>query len=119
MEDNNILGLHTLLTLQSHSLDLFTDCESFIVFIHDVLETHQLFLIGETHHTFENKSFTIAFCLKESHICIHTWPEINKITADIYLCNYSKNNEHLVKLIAEKITNYFDATIINQSDIYR
>lgn len=119
MEDNNILGLHKLLTLQSNSEKLSVDCKSFISFIQEILLENQLFLVGETHHIFENNSFTVAFCLKESHICIHTWPEINKITADIYLCNYSKNNEHLVLLIAEKITSYFKATIINQSDIYR
>ena len=119
MEDNNILGLHTLLTLQSHSLDLFTDCESFIVFIHEILETHQLFLIGETHHTFENKSFTIAFCLKESHICIHTWPEINTLTMDVYLCNYSQDNSNKVRSIAKDFIAYFEANIVKQIEVER
>jgi S-adenosylmethionine/arginine decarboxylase-like enzyme len=43
--------------------------------------------------------------LAESHLAVHTWPELASVTLDIYACNYSEDNsgkaEHLLNLLAE------------------
>lgn len=30
--------------------------------------------------------------LAESHVAIHTWPEISFVTLDVYVCNVSRDN---------------------------
>ncbi|NJM79014.1 MAG: hypothetical protein HC854_04125 [Flavobacterium sp.] len=60
-----------------------------------------------------------AICLKESHICIHTWPEINRITMDVYLCNYSGDNTEKVRIISKRMVTYFEASVVSSSEIYR
>ena len=35
---------------------------------------------------------TGAVVLAESHLAIHTWPERNGATLDIYVCNYTADN---------------------------
>jgi S-adenosylmethionine decarboxylase len=30
--------------------------------------------------------------LAESHVAVHTWPELDAVTLDIYVCNYSQDN---------------------------
>ena len=115
----NLLGLHVLLTLKTEHISKLTNCHSFIAFVNTLLQENNLELIGQTFHIFENNSFTIAFCLKESHICIHTWPEINQLTTDVYLCNYSCDNTQKVRDISNQITNYFEATIVKQTEIER
>jgi len=35
---------------------------------------------------------TGAVVLAESHLAVHTWPELAAATVDIYVCNYSQDN---------------------------
>jgi S-adenosylmethionine decarboxylase len=114
-----LLGLHTLLTLSTNSGAKLLDYPAFIQKVDSLLDKYGLEKVGNTHFIFDNASFTSAICLKESHICIHTWPEINSITLDVYLCNYQKDNTQIVKNIAEALTLYFEATVITKHEIFR
>lgn len=115
----NLLGLHSLLTLQTFQTEKLKSVSDFTNFLNQTLVNLELEKVGVITHEFENKSFTAAFCLKESHICIHTWPEINSLTTDVYLCNYSSDNTQKVKDISSQITQYFEATIVKQIEIER
>jgi S-adenosylmethionine/arginine decarboxylase-like enzyme len=30
--------------------------------------------------------------LAESHLAIHTWPELGSLTIDVYVCNFTEDN---------------------------
>jgi S-adenosylmethionine decarboxylase proenzyme len=48
---------------------------------------------------------TGALVLAESHLAIHTWPETNSATLDIYVCNVSGDNSAKAEaLYAELVT---------------
>ena len=117
--DQNLLGLHILLTLETQSVEKLMNLKEFNVFSENLLHKYTLDKVGESHHIFQNKSFTAAICLMESHLCIHTWPEINRLTADIYLCNYSQDNTDKVKGIAQDIVRYFEADIVKLTEVKR
>jgi len=52
-------------------------------------------ILGELDYSFEPQGCTILFLLSESHISIHTFPEKNHISFDIYTCRkYTTNNEY-------------------------
>jgi len=120
MQSNqNLLGLHILLTLKTKNESKLKDYKGFVSFINILLAKYDLLKVGESSHVFDNSSFTTAICLMESHICIHTWPEINQLTTDVYLCNYSQDNTERVKAIAEEIRTYFQAEIILKNEIFR
>ncbi|WP_442786860.1 S-adenosylmethionine decarboxylase family protein [Flavobacterium suncheonense] len=112
-------GLHILLTLETDSFSKLTDSLSFIHKTNAVLEQYGLGKVGSITHDFENDSFTVAFCLKESHICVHTWPEYKQLTLDVYLCNYLQDNTQKVKDIAQEYIAYFEAKVIKEFEIYR
>lgn len=118
-QKNAILGLHILQTLQSNNLETLLNYATCIQFINLLLVEFNLEKVGESHFIFENNSFTTAICLKESHICIHTWPEINRITMDVYLCNYSGDNTEKVRTISKRMATFFDATIVSSNEIFR
>lgn len=54
-------------------------------------------------HWFDNQSFSLNIMLSESHLCIHTWPEINYVSVDIFLCNYSRDNSQIAKKLFDEI----------------
>jgi S-adenosylmethionine decarboxylase len=112
-------GLHKLVTLQVNTLQKLTDSEGFITVTNQILNKYNLEQVGTNVHNFDNSSFTIAVCLKESHICIHTWPEFSQLTLDVYLCNYLQDNTAKVRAVTQEYMEYFDAIIIKDFEINR
>lgn len=52
-------------------------------------------ILGEIEHVFLPVGCSIIFLLSESHITIHTFPERNHISFDLYSCRqYEDNNEY-------------------------
>lgn len=112
-------GLHSLLTLNATTNQNLIDLDGFVDFTTMLLEKHQIILVGKATYSFEGGGFTCVFALSESHISCHTWPEFNMATIDIYLCNYSRNNDSAVKQITQEYLNYFKATATDQHLIRR
>ncbi|WP_395060624.1 S-adenosylmethionine decarboxylase family protein [Flavobacterium sp.] len=112
-------GLHKLVTLEVQKIEKLIESAKFVDYTESILEKYSLEKVGISIHDFENNSFTIAVCLKESHICIHTWPEFNQLTLDVYLCNYLQDNSQKVKTIVNDYIQFFNASIITDHEIYR
>ena len=112
-------GLHKLVTLQVDDINKLTNSKHFIGFTDTILEKFDLEKVGLVTHDFDNDSFTIAVCLKESHICIHTWPEFQQLTLDVYLCNYLQDNSAKVRAVVNDYIDYFSAVIIKDFEINR
>ncbi|OHC64870.1 MAG: S-adenosylmethionine decarboxylase proenzyme [Rhodocyclales bacterium RIFCSPLOWO2_02_FULL_63_24] len=49
-------------------------------------------VVAEAFHQFADAGATGALVLAESHLAIHTWPELDAVTLDLYVCNYSQDN---------------------------
>lgn len=112
-------GLHKLLTLEVLQSKLLIDADAFKKTVLQLIYNLDLEIVGISEHIFDQGGFTMAVCLKESHICIHTWPEFNQLTLDIYLCNYLKDNSEKVHEIGRNLSEYFDANILNETNVFR
>lgn len=55
-------------------------------------QTAGLSVVAEAFHGFDNGGATGAVILAESHVAVHTWPELDAVTLDIYVCNFSQDN---------------------------
>lgn len=115
----NPLGLHKLLTLHVEEDRKLIEIDQFIDFTEKILAKYHLEKVGFTSYVFDNKSFTVAFCLMESHICIHTWPENKNLALDIYLCNYSQDNTQKVRDVANEYIQFFGAKILKEVEVNR
>jgi len=56
-----------------------------------------LTVVGEKFHPFQAADgsaagVTCALLLAESHLAIHTWPERQAVTLDVYVCNFTEDN---------------------------
>ena len=53
--------------------------------------------VGQLFHTFPATpggpgGVTATMLLAESHLCVHTWPELRGATLDVYVCNFGADN---------------------------
>lgn len=75
-------------------------------------------IIGTIIKRFENGSYTLIYGLSESHVSVHTWPEEGYVAADIFVCNYSRDNtqiaESLILYLVEHFESTLEDTIINR-----
>ncbi len=80
------VGSHCILELFDCPRSLLND-EAFIrKALRDAVEASGATLLGEVAHAFEPQGVTAIGLLAESHIAIHTWPEIRYAAADIFTC---------------------------------
>lgn len=55
-------------------------------------------ILGELEHEFVPQGFSFIFLLSESHLSIHTFPERNHLSFDLYTCRQYENNDVYLKI---------------------
>lgn len=70
--------------------------------IKEIIEKN-LTVVSRTEHKFSPHGETIVFILAESHFSIHTYPENNYISMDIYVCNMETNLEKILDEIKKAV----------------
>lgn len=45
--------------------------------------------------------------LAESHVAVHTWPELNAVTLDVYVCNFDADNSALAQRLLGSLIEAF------------
>ena len=58
----------------------------------EAVERAGLTIVGDRFHQFEPQGVTGAVILAESHLAVHTWPEMGAVTIDVYVCNFTTDN---------------------------
>jgi S-adenosylmethionine decarboxylase proenzyme len=64
-------------------------------------------IVGDAFHQFESSGATGCVLLAESHVAIHTWPELLSVTVDVYVCNYNGDNSAKARRVFDDIFNFF------------
>lgn len=122
MTQNKVVtGLHIVGQIYTLSDNTHNVCiGDFRGFLRALLIKYNLKELGSSYHSFgEDEGFTGVTCLIESHIAIHTWPEHNYVTLDVFLCNYSRNNEETCRRVFDEICLYFNPVSIDKQEIIR
>lgn len=75
-------------------------------------QRHGLTVVGRLFHTFRDPAgaaagVTGAVVLAESHLAIHTWPELGSVTLDIYVCNFSGDNSTRAEALFTEVVDAF------------
>jgi spermidine synthase len=114
-------GLHLIGDLTGCRCDpqLLLDGESFRAKCLDMVSASGLTTMDATFHTFDGGGFTGTVVLAESHLAIHTWPERQGLTLDVYVCNYSADNSAKAKKLFEQLVAYFQPGEVAKHEIDR
>ncbi|MCU0938906.1 MAG: polyamine aminopropyltransferase [Burkholderiaceae bacterium] len=80
------------------SASLFTDLDALSSLCRQATLDAGLTIVDEKYHVFPDwqgqpGGITGAVLLAESHLAIHTWPERRGVTLDVYVCNFTCDNE--------------------------
>ena len=100
--------------------DLLNDCSQLNKLLKDICSTYDFTILNETQHIFEPIGCSILFLLSESHLSIHTFPEKNHMSFDIYTCRQYQDNtvyEEIFSLLVNKLNASLDKSkceIINR-----
>ena len=57
--------------------------------------------------------------LAESHLAVHTWPEIAAVTLDVYVCNFGADNSARAHALLEALIVAFDPKHIERHALHR
>lgn len=80
------LGRHCLLELYDCDAALLNDSEFIRATLKEAAERAGATFLGEIAHSFTPQGVTALALLSESHISIHTWPELGYAAADVFTC---------------------------------
>ena len=114
-----IPGLHIVANFAVEDSDKLIRFQDFKAFAETLIAGNNLQQVGAVFHDFETGGFTAVICLTESHLSIHTWPENNYLTFDIFLSNYLKDNRATTRLLYERVKAYFGAIVLFEQIIDR
>ena len=73
-----------------------------------IIKDMDLHVVGEIHKQFEPIGATCLYLLSESHLSIHTYPEIRYCAIDLYCCSNNINMNDVLEIIY----NYFNSDCI-------
>lgn len=92
-------GLHLTADLYGCECEtsLLINAEKLAELCRNAVNKSTLTIVDEKFHTFpewqgQSGGVTGAVLLAESHLALHTWPEIGCVTLDVYVCNFSTDN---------------------------
>ncbi len=99
------IGSHWILEMYDCPAEVIDDLELVKNAIRDAAQAAKSTLLHESAHSFEPQGVTALGLLAESHISVHTWPELGYAAADVFTCGEHSRPE----LACEHLTRAFRA----------
>ena len=76
--------------------------------------------VGELFHRFPSPGgVTGVVLLAESHLAVHTWPELESVTLDVYVCNYGSDNSHRAHELLGLLIGAFAPSLVQRQTLHR
>ena len=76
-------------------------------------------VVAAAFHQFPDAGATGALVLAESHLAVHTWPELDAVTLDLYVCNHSRDNRAAAEAAFTALQLAFQAQRTVRRDVMR
>lgn len=96
-------GTHCILELYRCPSDLLDNAEAIAQTLQKAAEKTGSKVINKVLHKFRPQGVTALILLSESHISIHTWPEIGYAAVDVFTCGEKTQPEKACQFLREKL----------------
>jgi S-adenosylmethionine decarboxylase proenzyme len=87
------------------NLDLLINLDKLKQLCKHICEMHNFIILGELSHSFHPEGISFVFLLSESHMSLHTFPEKQFISFDLYSCRQYENNDDYIKIYKTMVEN--------------
>lgn len=92
-------GKHMICDFKNIKNDkLLNDANELNKVLKDICSEHNFQILKEVQYLFKPIGCSIIFLLSESHVSIHTFPEKNHMSFDIYTCRQYENNDRYLQI---------------------
>jgi S-adenosylmethionine decarboxylase proenzyme len=120
-------GLHLTADLRgcNAALSLMTDLDALRTLCIAAVQAAGLGAVAELFHRFtpapgESQSgITGVVLLAESHLAVHTWPELGAVTLDVYVCNLGQDNSARARQLIDELIQAFGAVSAKLQELKR
>ena len=90
----------------------------------DAVRAAGLQAVDRLFHTFPSTAqgpggVTATVLLAESHLCVHTWPEQNAVTLDVYVCNFGADHSVKAQALMDALLALFDPAEVQRHALQR
>ncbi len=99
------LGFHSILELYDCPPELLDDEIQVRDFVREAALRAGCTVLGELCHRFDPQGVTALMLLAESHISVHTWPEVGYVAVDVFTCGTDTRPEDACRYL----THMFEA----------
>jgi S-adenosylmethionine decarboxylase len=93
---NFIMGAHIMLDFDNVDFDLLEDTIYIKKLMNDIAIEEKFVVLHKVYHKFDPQGFTLLFLLSTSHFSIHTYPEYNKCSIDLYSCDMNVDYNNVI-----------------------
>jgi S-adenosylmethionine decarboxylase len=111
----DLFGCRDPANLMRDAAALSALCEAFAVHA-------GLTVVGRQFHAFApqgDAGITGVLLLAESHLAVHTWPELRAVTLDVFVCNFGADNSHKARQLVDALVQRFDPERIQRQRLLR
>lgn len=113
-EETRSLGMLYTVDIKNANSKLLDDINKLDILLEEIVKKYNLTILSTQKKKFNPIGVTILKLLSESHISIHTWPEYNKCSIDLFTCgkfNWTYNEKDNM---IQYLMRFFD---ISENDI--
>jgi len=113
-------GLHILGELYECENAMYLEnAELLYNYLINAVNQSKLTIVGGQFHQFHPTGSTCFILLEESHVSIHTWPELGIVNFDVFVCNFACNNTEKADIIRQFIIDIFKPKYTHIQSIFR
>jgi S-adenosylmethionine decarboxylase len=118
-------GLHLTADLRGVDPALAPMCnpDALAALCRDAVMASGLAGVAELFHRFgaadAQSGVTGVVLLAESHLAVHTWPELQGVTLDVYVCNYGADNSAKAEALMGALIDAFRPASVSRQSLSR
>jgi len=93
------MGLHIIAEFLGVKEEKIARTKQVKQIVEEAIKKSGLNVVRSAYHQFEPYGVTCFYLLKESHLAIHTWPEVNYAAIDIFTCDRGGKAKETLRLL--------------------